>query len=47
LFEQELDGPEVEMGGGVFALLEDGYTEKDAYAHALKEGEGWLRTAAP
>ncbi len=42
LLEQSPDGQEIEMGGGVFPVEDDGSGDA-AYAEALDAGEDWLR----
>ncbi len=42
LLEQLPDGQEIEMGGGVFPVEDNGSGDA-AYADALDAGEDWLR----
>ncbi len=43
LLQEEPDGAEIEMGGGVFSPEpEQGISADDAYADALQTGEDWL-----
>lgn len=43
LLQEEPDGSEIEMGGGVFPPEpEQGISTDDAYADALQTGEDWL-----
>jgi hypothetical protein len=44
LFQQQPDGVELEIGGGVFPPGE-GISADDAYADALQTGEEWVERA--
>ena len=47
LLEEEADGSEIEVGGGVFPPEpEQGISGDDAYADALQTGEDWLAAFA-